>query len=440
METRFAKVGDAHIAFRVLGDGPIDLLLFLGEYIPVDALEEEPRLARAMSRLQSVGRVIIFNRRGVGISDAPDGRLTHEQHLEDALAVMDEVSSSRAVVLAAAVGGPAALLFAARHPDRTSALVIVNSYARLIRADDYPYGREPQVMNDAAEQVISSSAENFDFLTYFAPTLASDQRFRAWWDQAGHRGASPGRSKQLWGLLGETDVRHALPSISAPTLVLGRSQVPPEDREVNQYIAQHIEGARYVELPGDDLLWWAGDCDALLDQVETFLASTVGSTPRSRRMLATVLFIDIVASTEQAASIGDQRWRELLSTYHDVAQRQFDRFGGRRANTSGDGVVATFEIPADAIRCARSIAEDARALGIGVRAGIHIGEIETVGEDVAGVGVHIAARVMAIAGPGEVLVSRTVTDLVTGSGIAFADRGEHDLKGVPGRWQLFAVA
>lgn len=435
METHYAKIGDAHVAYRTLGDGPTDLLLFMGEYLPVDAFDEEPRLARAMRRLSSLGRVILFNRRGVGLSDPHDGPPTQEQCVEDALAVLDDLDCGQAVAFGWNIGGPATMLFAADHPERTSALVLINTAARLVRGPDYPMGYREEAFEDIAEQTTATDPVDFDFLSVFAPSVASDERFRAWWEQTGQRGASPARARPFWALLLQTDVRDALGRIAAPTLVIDVGE-----RSVNtrRYVADHIEGSRYVQLPGRDLIWWV-DSDAALDEVETFLSSTLGSARRARRALASVLFVDVVTSTERAASLGDRRWRDVIETYHDLVRRQIVRFDGQHVGTEGDGVVATFPMPADAIRCACSMTEEVRALGVDIRAGIHTGEIEILADDVAGIGVHIAARVMSVAAAGEVLVSRTVSDLVTGSGIAFEDRGEHELKGVPGRWPLFAV-
>jgi class 3 adenylate cyclase len=438
VETKFAKVGPAHVAYRTFGDGATDIIIFLGEYLPVDAVDEEPRYARCIRRLTTLGRLIVFNRRGVGLSDPPDGPLTVTQQVEDALAVLDHAGSSRAVVFGANVSSMAALQFAAHHPDRVSALIIVNGSARIRQAPDYPFGYTDELLAATAEQTTSTeTVENdFDFLSVFAPSVAHDERFRRWWDQAGHRGASPSRARELWDLLRYGDVRECLKEITTPTLVLRRAAV--QQPELSQYLADNITGARHVTLPGSDLPWWVGDADAVLDEIESFLGGT--GAGRGRRKLATVVFLDVAASTQTAATMGDQRWRDLLATYHELAEREIDRFGGTRVSTSGDGVLATFDMPADAVRCAARIADGVRALEINVRAGVHTGEIEIVDEDVAGIGVHIAARVMAEAGPGEVLVSRTVTDLVTGSGLAFEDRGEHELKGVPGRWALFAVS
>lgn len=437
MQTRYAKVGDAHVAYRTWGDGPVDLVYLMGEYLPVDALEEEPRYARSLNRLSSVARVIAFNRRGIGLSDNPQGPYTYEQAVEDLAAVQAHAGSERAVVMGSNISGPTAMQFAAEHPQRTSALILVNTTARFVEAEDYPIGIPASSFSTLADQTTNTDPGEFDFLTAFAPSVAADERFRAWWDSAGQRAASPARSREGWALLGTVDVRGVLGAITAPTLVVQRSGLPLAAQ--GRYVADHITGARYVELPGRDLPWWVGDTDPILNEIETFLARELGSMARARRMLATVLFVDVVSSTEQAAALGDLRWREVLDTYHDIFRRSIQRFGGNEIGTSGDGALATFPMPADAIRCARAMNESVGALDIDIRAGVHTGEIEILGDDVAGIGVHIAARVMSAAGPGEILVSRTVVDLVTGSGITFSERGEHDLKGVPGAWALYAV-
>ncbi len=434
MQTTYTKVDGSDVAYGVMGDGPIDLLFIPGEYIPVDMLDEEPRLARALRRLSSMARVIAFNRRGVGLSDLQGGPPTHEQCVEDALAVMDAAQSERAVVFGSNVSGPASILFASLHPDRTSGLILVNTTARYVKDTNYD-GWDPKDFADLAESTVETGPAEFDFLTAFAPSVANDTRFRTWWDQAGHRGASPTRSRQLWQLLLDTDVREALPIISAPTLVATR----PEILGARTFLADQIPGARYVALPGRDLIWWVGEVDAVLDEIETFLGS-VGGQARAKRKLATVLFIDVVRSTERAVELGDRRWRDLLGTYHELVNRELARRDGRQIGTSGDGVVATFEMPADAVRCAEEIARGVGALDIDVRAGVHTGEIEILEDDVAGIGVHIAARVMSAAHPGEVLVSRTVCDLVIGSGLSFESRGTHELKGVPGTWELYALS
>lgn len=328
---------------------------------------------------------------------------------------------------------------AARHPERMSALVLINAYPRLTRTDDYPHGWPADIATTTAQRTVATDQADkgdFDFLRVFAPTVADDARFRAWWDRAGNRALSPGRAADFWQLVLTSDERDQLPKITSPTLVVHRTTVWPADG--SRHVADSIHGARFIELPGADLMWWVGDADRVLDEIEIFLAE-IGGGLRALRKLATVLFFDVVGSTEVAARMGDRRWRELLETYVDVARREVERGGGQLISTSGDGALATFEMPADAVRTGTRIADAVRALRIDIKAGVHTGEIEIVGDDVAGLGVHIAARVMAEAGPGEVLVSRTVCDLVTGSGLRFEDRGDHDLRGVPGSWRLFAV-
>ena len=440
MATRYAKLDGGHVAYRTFGEGPSDILLMMGEYIPVDVMDEEPRYARCLRRLSSLGRVIAFDRRGTGLSDPPSGPVSIQDHVDDAIGVLDALGAKRATVVAWNVAGMAAIRLAATHRDRVVALVLINTFARLAYADDYAIGAPREFLVSTAEQTTATDPrEEFDFLTAFAPSVAGDQRFRAWWDHVGQRGASPSRAAQMWQLIIDGDERDRLPEIATPTLVIQRMDVGPmQNTPLGRYMADNIPGARYVELPGVDLMWWLGDSDAILDEIETFITGT-GVALRAQRKLATVLFVDVIGSTERAAGLGDRRWGEVLGTYHDLTHRELGRWGGTQVGSAGDGIVATFEMPADAVRCAQSIAQGVRALEVDVRAGVHTGEIEILGDDVAGIGVHIAARVMATAGAGEVIVSRTVADLVTGSGLVFEDRGEHELRGVPGRWQLYAT-
>jgi class 3 adenylate cyclase len=440
MATSYATVNGAAVAYRRFGEGPPDILLMIGEYIPVDAMDEEPRYARCLRRLSSLGRVIVFDRRGTGVSDAPSGTPSVQDHVDDAIGILDFIGSEKAIVIAWNVSGLGAIRLAATHRDRVVALVLINSFARIYYGDDYPIGAPREFLVSTAEQTTAiDPQQEFDFLTAFAPSVAGDQRFRTWWDHVGQRGASPARAAELWQILIDADETKRLPEITAPTLIVQRTDIGPmQNTQLGQYMADNIPASRYVALPGADLMWWVGDSDAILDEIETFITGT-GVALRAQRKLATVLFVDVIGSTERAAALGDRRWREVLATYHELTQRELARSGGIQVGTAGDGIVATFEMPADAVRCARSIAEGVRALDVDVRAGVHTGEIEILGDDVAGIGVHIAARIMAAAGPGEVLVSRTVSDLVTGSGLTFEERGEHELRGVPGRWSLYAA-
>jgi class 3 adenylate cyclase/pimeloyl-ACP methyl ester carboxylesterase len=415
----------------------MDLLYF--EEIPVDMLDDEPRLAAALNRLASIGRVVAFNPRGLGLSDPLErpGAPTEDERLEDAIAVLEQIGCERAVLLGLAFMAHTAIDFAARRPERTRALVLVNGRARWRWAEDYPFGFPIDDEDEAIRSVVDPDRPPEARVFEPAPSLAGDVAFIRWWERAGHRRASPSVAAAVLRDRMHIDMRPVLPRIQAPTIVIQRSDVAMLPVEHGRWLAANIPGARLVEFPGTDLIWWIGDFHPIAQEIEAFL--TEGQMRSARRSLATVLFADVVASTEQAARLGDRRWRELLATFHDVAARLIDRHAGHRVSTAGDGFLATFDIPADAVLCATAIAQAVGALDIHIRAGVHTGEIEMFGADVAGIGVHIAARVMAAAAPGEVLVSRTVCDLVTGSGLEFDDRGEHALKGVPGTWRLFAV-
>lgn len=360
-----------------------------------------------------------------------------DERLEDALAVLDAAGSDRPALLGMTFAAADAIDFAARRPERTAALVLFNARSRWLQADDYPFGFPVDTASEVMSRIVDPEPTAEPPPYDPTPSLAGDDAFMRWWERAGHRRASPAMAAAVLRERSFLDMRGALPAIKAPTLVIQRTGVGMLDVGHGRYLAEHIPGARLVELPGPDMGWWIGDVHPLLDEIESFL--TQGRVLKGRRALATVLFVDVVSSTEQAARLGDRRWRELIGTYHDVVLREIDRHAGRRISTAGDGFLATFEMPADAVACARHLVSEVRALDIEVRAGIHTGEIEIVGEDVAGLGVHIAARVQTAAAPGEVWISRTVADLMTGSGVSFEDRGEHELKGIPGRWSLFAV-
>lgn len=436
--TKFAPTADGDVAYRVFGDGPVDHLYLLNEYIPVDAIDEEPRYARALRRLSAFGRVVVLNRRGVGLSDPPTGPLTQGQHVEDALAVLDHIGSPQAIVYGSHTSGPASMCFAAQHPNRTAALVLINTYARFTPGANYPLGLPRDFVEGSIAQFTDTNQDDSELLSLFAPSVATDVRFRTWWESAGHRGATPARSRDLYRLHHlETDVRSLLGEIVVPTLVVQRVG-GILGTELSRYLADNIAGARYVELPDPNLFWWIGDSDAVLDAIETFVA-VAGARPAPRRRLATVLFCDIVGSTEHLSSIGDSRWGELVRTFFELAELEADRHGGRVIGTAGDEFLAVFELPTDAIHCASTINDGVKALDIEVRAGIHTGEVEMLGAEVAGIAVHIASRVMNEAGSGEVLVSSTVKELMIGSGIGLVERGEHALKGVNEKWRLFAV-
>jgi class 3 adenylate cyclase len=440
--TRYAECGDVDIAYQVLGDGPIDLLVLPGPSIPVDTIDAEPSMYRFHRRLASFSRLIRFDFRGMGLSSrvpSPD-LLGPRFWAHDAVAVMDAIGCEQAAIFAPSFNAMAGLVLAADYPERVRSLVIVNGAARVLRAPDYPVGAEPRnvarfrtvgIQPDAVEQ-------GFDVLRIVAPSVARDEAFREWWDLAGNRAASPSMARAANKVVTEADVRDTLVRISAPTLILHRSDVDFIPVGHGRYLAEHIAGSHYVEIPGADSLYWVGDTAPMLDEIEEFITGVRGSS-EAERMLTTMVFTDIVGSTERAAALGDERWRDLLDNHDTIVRHQLDRFGGREVNTAGDGFVAMFTSPSAAIECADAIVDAVHVLGIEVRVGIHAGEVEVRGADVAGLAVHICARVAALAGPSEVLVSSTVRDIVAGSRRRFADRGAHDLKGVPGRWQLCAL-
>ena len=442
-QTRYARNGDVHIAYQVVGDGPPDLLAFSFGMLPIDTIGEEPQLRRFQDRLAELSRLIRFDVRGVGLSDpfAPTSPPTLEQWMGDAVAVLDAAGSEQAAVFAPAYSSLIAIMLAATHPDRVRSLVIVNGAARLIEGDDYPIGVPRHIMEEVVDVNIEADAveRGVDFLAMAGPSVAKDETFRNWWVRAGNRGASPAVARSILSMVSYADVRPVLPLVRVPTLILQRRDCLVNMRALGQYLADNIADSKYVELEGPDYLHWVGDTDLMLEEIEEFLTGT-RSRGRASRVLATVLLTDIVGSTQRLSESGDQSWRHLLDR-HDVAvQRQLDRFGGQQIKTTGDGVLATFDGPARAITCARAIREAALQIGLEIRAGIHTGEVELRQNDIAGLAVHIAARVESLADPGEILVSRTVTDLTAGSGINYNDRGEHALKGVPGNWRLFAVA
>jgi class 3 adenylate cyclase len=425
--TRYANCGDIDIAYQVLGDGPIDLLVVPGPSIPIDTIEAEPSMYRFHRRLASFSRVIRFDFRGMGLSSrlpSPD-MLGPQFWAEDAIAVMDAIGCEQAAIFAPSFNAMVGIVLAADYPERVRSLVIVNGAARVLRAPDYPVGAGLGAASRFMTVGIEPDAveQGFDMLGYVAPSVAGDEAFRSWWDLAGNRAASPSMARAATKVVIDSDVRDRLACIAAPTLI---------------YLAEHIAGSRFVELPGADALYWVGDAAPMLEEIEEFITG-VRSGFDAERVLLTIVFTDIVGSTERAAALGDGRWRDLLDNHDSIVRHELERFGGREVNTAGDGFVATFTSPSAGIACADAIVDAVRVLGIEVRVGIHAGEVEVRGSDVAGMAVHIGARVAALAGPGEVLVSSTLRDIVTGSRRRFADRGEHELKGVPGRWQLCAL-
>jgi class 3 adenylate cyclase/alpha-beta hydrolase superfamily lysophospholipase len=439
----YARSGEFHIAYQVVGNGPNDLVLVPGWISHLEVAWEQPRLARFFRRLAVFSRLILVDKRGTGMSDrvSPRDLPTLEDRMEDLHAILDAVGSRRAVLFGISEGGPLCMLFAATYPERTKALVVFGSWARAFRAPDYDWGFDPIGFEDLLTALEPRWGEGAA-VNVIAPSLASDEQFCAWWGHYERMSVSPGGAVGLLRMGFEGDVRHVLPAISVPTLVLHRAKDAFVDVRHGRYIAEHIPGARYVELEGEDHLPLAGDTDVVDKEIEGFLSGLTGMRrgPNLDRVLATVLFIDIVGSTERAAALGDQMWKEIIAVHNDQIRKELARYRGREIKTTGDGFLVTFDAPGRAICCARAICQSARSLGLEIRAGLHTGEVELIEKnDVAGIAVHIGARVAALAGPGEVLVSGTVKDLVVGSGIEFVDRGSHLLKGVPGERHLYSV-
>jgi class 3 adenylate cyclase len=426
------------IAWTQFGEGPVDALFLTGFVGHLEVGLEHPLAERFFSRLASGLRVTIFDKRGQGLSDRPACPATMEQHAEDALAVLDAAGIERAALIGVSEGGPAAMVLAAAHPERISQLALYGTFARILRDDDYPCGYpsdEVAALRDGAPEHWGDPVA----LHRFAPTLARDPSFQEYWSRLLRAGTSPQGIYRMIATWPELDVRAVLPTLAVPTLVLVRRDDVMTPPAMSEYLVREVRDARLVVLDGCDHLFLAGDQDALLSEIRSFLVGAA-ALPIPEQVLATVVFTDIVGSTEQAARLGDRDWRALLERHDELVRTHLRRFQGREVKHLGDGFLAAFDGPARAIRCAQAIAAEVQPLGIEIRAGIHAGECERRGDDLSGMAVHIGARVGAAAAPSEILVSGTVRDLVVGSGIAFEDRGEAELKGVPGTWRLHAVA
>ncbi len=434
---RYARNGDVSIAYRVGGDGPVDVLFISGFVSHLEIGVEPPLAQRFFERLGSFARIVAFDKRGMGLSDRDAGAYTLENVVDDALAVLDAVGLERVVVFGVSEGGAAATMLAAAHPERVSAMVLYGTFARLSRAPDYPEGIPPHVLQGFVTRMNEEWGAPAA-LELWAPSLVGDAEAESWWGRWLRSGTSPGAMRTIGLMYRELDVRPVLSSVIVPTLVLYRAADRLIRPALARTVARGIPGAREVELAGDDHLFVAGDQDAMMDEVEEFVTGRPAAAARER-LLASVLFTDIVGSTERAAELGDRRWRELLAQHDRLVERELERHRGRLVKTFGDAVFATFDGPARAVRCALAIRDGARAIGLELRAGVHTGECEVVANDLAGMAVHLAARVQGAAEPGEVLTSSTVKDLVVGSGLAFEQRGTHVLKGVPGEWPLYAV-
>lgn len=438
-QTQYAKTHDGiHIAYQTLGEGPVDLVYLAPWISHLEINWQEPRNARFLRRLASFSRLLLFDRRGNGMSDpvpidAPPGL---ELRMDDALAVMDAVGAERAVLYGASESGALAGLFAASYPDRTVALVIHGSTPRYAWAPDWPWG-ETQEAHDREMAAIDAGWGSDDYMRDQFPDIADDPALARWLAELLRRSMSPGAALAYERMIWEIDVRDILTSIHVPTLIIHRELDEPE---ANRYLAEQIPGARYARLPGSEHWDILGDQDVLLDEIEAFVRSVQDEESTLNRVLATILFTDIVGSTEMAARLGDRRWRDVLERHNAAIRGLLGRYRGAEVDTAGDGFFATFDGPARAAKCAGAIVNAVKPLGIEVRAGVHTGEVETIEGKTGGLAVVIGARVASIAGPGEVLVSSTVKDLVAGSGLVFDDRGVHQLKGVPDPWHLYAMA
>jgi class 3 adenylate cyclase/alpha-beta hydrolase superfamily lysophospholipase len=433
---RYAASGDLSIAYQVVGDGPVDVVWVPGFVSHVEILWELPLWRRLLDRLGAFARVVIFDKREQGLSDRTGAPPTLEDIAGDLGAVMDAAGSERATIVGLSEGGPAALLFAASHPQRVSGLALVGSYARLSSAPDNPAGVPAERLGGFVERVVAEWGGPAALSLWFGAEAAADPALAEWWARLLRAGTSPGGARALLRLYEELDARPALSSISAPTLVVHGRDDALVPAALGRAVADAIPGARYLELPGPHLPFAIDDGRAFAAAVEELVTGRLAE-PDPERVLATVLVTDIVGSTGQATALGDRAWRELLQRHDDASRREFERFRGREVKQTGDGFLATFDGPARAVRCAAAIRDALAPLGLLLRTGVHTGECELRGADVSGIAVHIAARVGAAAGPGEVLVSSTVHDLVIGSGLEFEARGERELAGVPGSWRLF---
>jgi class 3 adenylate cyclase len=438
--TRYARSGEASIAYQVVGNGNLDLLFMPGWISQVEQLWELPALRRLLERLTIFGRLILFDRRGTGLSDSVGGPHMLEQEADDALAVLDAACSERAALFTYGLGGPVGAKLAAERPQRVGALIMYASVARTVWAHDYQWAMTSEERAEWTERSIASWGEvDGPGLPVLAPSMGDDPALATWFARLQRLAASPSEARTLLNAAAELDVRELLPLISVPTLVMHRADDTAWDPRHSRYLAEHIPTARYLELDGGDSLPFVGDSDAIVEEIEEFLTGGRRGGEHARALL-TVMFTDIVDSTARAAEVGDGRWRDLLARHDEEVRKELHRFGGREVKTVGDGFLATFDrLPSRALRCALAITESARELGIEVRVGVHTGECELIGEDVGGMAVHIASRVSALAAPGEVLVSGTVFGTVVGGPFSFEDRGFHELKGVPGRWPLFAL-
>jgi class 3 adenylate cyclase len=436
-DTCYARSGDLSIAYQVIGERPLDLV-YTGSWTnQIEHAWELPSYRRFLEGLASFSRLITFDKRGSGLSDRIAGTPTLEERMDDLRAVLDAVGSQRAALFGSSEGGVLSAMFAASYPERTQALVLFSSLARLQRTEDHPWGWTREFFEAVLDYIEHrwGSGE----VAAACPDAGQDEAFRRWHGRLERLVGTPGSVRAMMQWNWAIDIRPLLGTITIPTLVLQRAKEVWNEPGQSRYLADHIPGARYVEIPGRDHYPYLDPVEPTLDEIQRFLTGA-RREPIGERVLATVLFTDVVRSTERAAELGDRRWRELLDRHDAVAAAELERFEGHTIKSLGDGLLATFDGPARAIRCAHAVVDALAGLGLELRAGIHTGECERRGDDLGGIAVHIGARVADCAGPGEVLVSGTVKDLVFGSGIEFEDRGARSLKGVPGEWRLFAAA
>jgi len=426
-----------YIAYQVLGDGPLDLVLVPGFASHLDAAWEIPANARFLRRLASFSRLICFDKRGTGLSDRSSEVFTLERRMDDVRAVMDAAGSEKAALFGVSEGGPMSILFAATYRERVTALVLYGSYAKRAWAEDYPFGWQDPAWDAFFRNVKNSwgAPEGLD-LSIWAPSLLADHQARDDFARYLRASVSPGAASALMSMNREIDIRPILPAVRVPTLILHRSGDHNIQVDHARYMAERIDQAKYVELSGEDHLPWVGESDLLLDEVQVFLTGVRRGTD-PERVLATLMFTDIVDATARAADLGDKAWRDLLARHYALLRQELKRYRGQEVDTAGDALFATFDGPARAIQCASAMSKAVVRLGLSIRIGLHTGECEVIGDKVTGIAVHIGSRVAGLAGPGEVLVTSTVKDLVAGSGIRFEGRGPHQLKGVPGEWQLY---
>jgi class 3 adenylate cyclase len=440
-KTRYARNGETYLAYQQFGEGPIDIVEVESWVHHVEAFWAIPEIARQRRRLASIGRLVILDRRGTGLSDpvAPRDLPDHDTQVADVIAVMDAAGVEQASILGFNDGAVLAIQLAAAYPERCRSLVLWNAAARMIHAPDYPWGAPEAVLLEIVErQAVDFASNDSGYLRTLVPSRAHDERFIQSLADVGRTAVAPGVVEHFFREVVLADLRGFLPLVQAPTLVLQRAEGPIVSPGMGRYVADHIDDARYVEIAGTDHMWFSEHADDVLDEIEEFLTGSLAAADPDRRLL-TVLFTDIVGSTATAAELGDTRWRGVLDRHDEIVRSELARFGGREIDTTGDGFLATFDAPGRAIRCARAMGDTLAGIGVSIRAGVHTGEVEVRGEQIGGLTVHIGARVAALGDAGDLLVSSTVKELMTGSGLEFVDRGEHVLKGVPGNWRIYAV-